>query len=275
MRGTVVLGTSTRPADVRLCADARPGRRSLGPLSNRLSERLTSKTRQGLQWRIHAASVDMFEATVKDLKKLGAEKAPGRYCTKEEIANEMAAIIDFGKEQGKNVLVKEFMAGEYKGVVSTEQYAASIDGRSCLGKMSMNNWEPAEDETYIDDATNYRGQPGGDQFYRTEVDFTITKNGLRGRSVLCGAYELDEDDDSKFTVKFHEFKLCPASSDAADMKAWKGYIGPHNPTMGDDGVVTTPFEKSPKSWLKFVCMENDLQFLQSQAGTFIMLQRAG
>lgn len=99
---------------------------------------------QALQWPVCVASVESLDTLFKHLKQLGAERHPTRCYKREEIAKEIQAIVEGGKETGKDVVAKAFLAGQYEEVISTEFYATTMDGKSTLGKMSFKNWKPLD-----------------------------------------------------------------------------------------------------------------------------------
>ncbi|CAD7704895.1 unnamed protein product [Ostreobium quekettii] len=226
-----------------------------------------------MDWSVCATSVESLDTLFNDLEQLGAARPPTRCYKREEIANQIQAIVDGGKETGKDVVTKAFLAGQYEEVIGTEFYATTMDGKSTLGKMSFKNWKPLDAVTVIDSSVNNRGEVGSSQEYRTEANFTFTESGMKGKSSLIGSYRLDEEDPSKIIVQFAAVRLGPGSSDPADVKAWKEFLGPHNPTMDEDGFVVTPFEKGPQAWLQFIYMDKDVQCFESQNGTFHMLKR--
>ncbi|CAD7704896.1 unnamed protein product [Ostreobium quekettii] len=227
--------------------------------------------KQAWQWRVCGTSVESVDAVVKSLEERAGET--GLRATREELKKEIELMVNAGKEQGKDVVVKEFLAGEFVEICSTEFKNATMDGKSTLGQMSFNNWEPKEEETLIEGGVNIRGDAGGSREYRTDIFFKLTNSGIQGRNAVAGSYEFDEEDPSKILVQFSELRVSPKSSDPSDVEAWKAQLGPHNPTMGDDGSIVVSFDKAPHAYLKFVYMDKDLQCFETQAGTFRMLKR--
>jgi len=211
----------------------------------------------------------------------------------EQLANAAAA-------QGVNKVDLKLNPGNFNGLLTTDLNQISADSTTNLGRMTFNQVAPqtllvqmgceeAKATTGLPNMTKgqFEGQEQGYVIYtffsilptskQTDATAAAACAGVEApiQAVMSAIGQFDvagPEQPARLLISFKKLRFAPASE--KHREAWTRVMKPHNPSMGDDGVLEISLGAAPKGHVDFLVMTPKWHVSRGNMGSVVVMERA-